>query len=241
MLRSAPFLRVLDFERLKQDPNLQCWSAQPTDSFAIDFSGISFDAANIFSGDAMICRCRLLLTLVLTTSAGCASAQVGRPSDSVLKSPDSVVTPYASGAKPFNPFAVPTGLLLCHLLPRNPAWPQGFIVFEFEDGTLMINDRLIDAAYDSVGTPRLLVVSATEKLGGQPPIMHGFSVSFPDDKPATGFHIVNSSAGGGTLEPPRDVLPPAMIADSRNLLLYLWSHRCERGRAEPTPGTMSSD
>jgi hypothetical protein len=169
-------------------------------------------------------RSRFFLLVVAITSVACASGQLVKPSDSVVKAS-------VSSVRPFNPFGLPTSALLCHSLLRKPTWPQGFVIFEFEDGTLMVNDRLIDAAYDSLGTPRLLVITATEKVDGQPPIMHGFSTSFPDGKPATGFHLVNLPSGGGAPEPPREALLPTMIAESRTLSAYLWSHRCERGKA----------
>lgn len=130
--------------------------------------------------------------------------------------------------KPFDPLGLPTSALLCHVLALPKSAPPSSIGFQFEDGTLLVNDRLISVVYDSVGSPFLLVMNATEKLGDGQPIMHLMSVSFPSGEPAVGFQFVQSPNGGDTTAPKREPLSPAMLAESRNFAVWLWNHRCSR-------------
>jgi hypothetical protein len=152
----------------------------------------------------MILHNRYLLVLALA-NASCASAQP---------------------IKPFDPLGVPTGTVRCRPLPLPATAPPSSVGFQLEDGTLLINDRLISAVYDSLGVPRLLVVTATEQLAGGHPIMHVLSASFPTSEPAMGFQLVQPLGDDGTTESPREALSSAMIAESRDLAVWLWKHRC---------------
>jgi hypothetical protein len=157
----------------------------------------------------MISGNRLLLGLALVTNAGCASAQPVKPIDPVR----------------FDPLHLPGAKFMCRPRPLPETAPPKFIHFEFEDGELMINDRFIAAVYDPLGGPRLLIVNAAEEVKDGPPVAHVFSVAFPDDSPAIGFHLV-APPGVDDRTVPREALSPAMITKSRDLMTWLWNHRC---------------
>jgi hypothetical protein len=159
-------------------------------------------------------RNRHFLLLVLATSAGCASTQLG---------------------KPFSPLGVPTGALLCRSVPLPLTVPPGHVAFEFEDGTEMVNDRLMSLLYDSVGVPRLLVMLATEQSGYGRPIRHVVSVSFEPGKPGRGFTLITPPGSENSTDLPREALSSAMLEESRNLMVWLWNHRCNRGPTGETP------
>jgi hypothetical protein len=162
----------------------------------------------------MISGNQLFVSLVLLTNAGCASSPRARPTEPVR----------------FDPLYLPGATLLCRPKPV-PFTTLPVVVFEFEDGELMVSDRLINAAYDSLGGPRLLVMTATESAPDGSPIMHALSVSYPDDSPATGFRAV-SPPGVDESAVPREVLSPAMITKSRDLMVWLWNHRCSPERIQ---------
>jgi hypothetical protein len=157
-------------------------------------------------------RSRQIPLVVLLLNTACASVHVASP----------------QAVKPFDPFGLPGSVLLCRARALPKSAPPGSIGFQFEDGTLLVNDRLISIAYDSVGNPFLLVMNATEKLGDGQPIMHLMSVSFPSGEPAEGFQFVQSPNAGDTTEPKREPLSSAMLTESRNLAVWLWNHRCSR-------------
>jgi hypothetical protein len=153
----------------------------------------------------MILECRKVLILFLLVDTGCATAQ---------------------SVKPFDPLGLPTSTLLCRPLPSPQTLRHGTRAFQFEDGVLLVDDRLMSAVYDSVGNPLLLVMTATSRVGDTQPTMHELSVSFPADGPAEGFQLVRAPSAGDAIEPKREVLSPGMIAESRSLAVWLWDHRC---------------
>jgi hypothetical protein len=161
----------------------------------------------------MISRNRHFLVLVLVANASCASAQL---------------------AKPFDPLHVPTGTFRCRPRPLPTTAPPSTVGFQLEDGTLLFNDRLISAVYDSLGVPLLLVVTATERLADNRHVMHVLSVSFPTDEAPTGFRLVQPSGDQSTTESPREALSPDMVAESRDLAVWLWKHRCGRNQQQQT-------
>lgn len=156
----------------------------------------------------MISPDRCLLFLVLATNAGCARVQHGRP---------------------FDPLGAPTGPLLCRSETLPATAPPGSVAFQFENGTELINDRLIGAVYDSLGLPLVLFMTATEKPADGRPIMHALTAAFPIGKPATGFQLVSRPGDDTRTDPPRETLSPTMIGESRSLMVWLWNHRCNKG------------
>lgn len=168
----------------------------------------------------MIALNRKTLMVLLLANSGCASVQVAN-------------TPLAEA---FDPLGLPTSALLCHVLTLPNKAPPHSIGFQFEDGTLLINDRLISAVYDSVGNPMLLIMNATEKPRTGEPIMHSVSVSFPTGEAGTGFQFVNprDEMSQSNHEP----LSPAMVKEAQNLAVWLWNHRCPQNSVNTgiTPG-----
>ena len=134
-------------------------------------------------------------------------------------------TPGAGGAAESvnGPFAIPTGKLLCqpHALPRSA--PPGLLGYQFEDGRLTANERVMQAAYDSTGHPVFLVVLAPERTADGTSATHALSVSFPDNAPSTGFRVPHpEQRNDTTIEP----LPAPMVAQAHSLAVWLWNHRC---------------
>jgi hypothetical protein len=156
----------------------------------------------------MIARNRKILTLLLLTNSGCATVQLAS----------------THLAEPFDPLGLPTSALLCHVLTLPNKAPPNSIGFQFQDGTLLINDRLISAVYDSVGNPMLLIMNATEKPVVGDAIMHSVSVSFPKGEPGIGFQFVNPR--DDTIKSQHEPLSPSMIKEAQNLAAWLWNHRC---------------
>ena len=130
-----------------------------------------------------------------------------------------------------NPFAIPRSTLLCRRsqLPRSA--PPGLIGYQFEDGRLTVDDRLIGPAYDSTGRPVMMVITATEKLASGERAMHVLSISFPDNQPHSGFRVLHpENRLDNSIEP----LSASAVAQAHDLAVWLWNHRCMGD--EPAPG-----
>ena len=160
-------------------------------------------------------RTRFLLALLLVVTAGCASAPARAPA----------VKPEAVSG--FEPFRLPGAVLMCRVKALPPSTPPSWLAFEFEDGTLMIDDRLIGVAYESLGNPRVLVMTATERTVGGEPNMHAYSISFPDSAPPTALHGVISGPGQAPSRSKPEHLSAPAIANARDLMVWLWNHRCK--------------
>jgi hypothetical protein len=138
-------------------------------------------------------------------------------------------TPSAAGAAATDsgngPFAVPTGKLLCqpHGLPRSA--PPGLLGYQFEDGRLTANERVMQAAYDSTGHPVFLVVLAPERAADGTSAAHALSVSFPANAPSSGFRVLHPEQRNDTTTEP---LSAPLVAHARSLAVWLWNHRCNR-------------
>jgi hypothetical protein len=152
---------------------------------------------------------RLLLTVV---ALACQTSQA---------------TPSVAGAAASEsaegPFAIPTGKLSCgpYALPRSA--PPGLLGYQFHDRRLTVDERLMQAGYDSTGNPVMLVVTAPERMGDGQPATHVLSVWFPRDSPPSGFRVLHPEIRTDTTTEP---LSAAMVAQARNLAIWLWNHRC---------------
>lgn len=130
-------------------------------------------------------------------------------------------------AKRFEPFHLPGSIRTCRPKPVPQSSPAEWVALEFEDERSMVEERLIDVLYDSLGSPQLMVVAVTENRGNSDTVFRAFIVSFSDDGPGTGFQTVDGGVDDPTPGPPRDPLPQSMVLDARNLMIWLWNHRCK--------------
>jgi hypothetical protein len=156
------------------------------------------------------------LAVVIFTAFACTT------SAATSRAPSSTV---ARAAEESSTFAIPRGTLLCRRkeLPRSA--PAGLIGYQFEDGRLMVDDRLIGPAYDSTGRPIFLIMTATEKAANGDRALHVLSVFFPDNEPYSGFRVLHpENRQDNSIEP----LTPSMVAQAHDLAVWLWSHRCLR-------------
>jgi hypothetical protein len=128
-----------------------------------------------------------------------------------------------------DPVALPGLKFSCRILSLSGLPLHGAVGFQFEDGALLVNDRLISAVYDSLGNPLLLVITGTDSTRGAPGTVRGISVSFPAGEPAVGFQVVEVTTTSVRSETKREPLSRPMLAESRKLAKWLWGHRC----AEP--------
>lgn len=167
-------------------------------------------------GFTLTLRSRNLVLLALAGTVSCASAQSGS---------SSVLAPRA-----FNPLKFPDSTFLCGSRSAPARAPHGSVSFDFEDGRLLVDDRLIGTVYDSVGAPRLLVLTATEKVQDSVPVVHVVSVSFPSGQPATGFEVIRRIGDEG-VNPPRKQLSAESLSQSGVLARWLWRHRCREDHA----------
>jgi hypothetical protein len=162
------------------------------------------------------------LAVVIFTALACMTSPATR------RAPSNTVAPAAEES---SPFAIPHSTLLCRRkeLPRSA--PAGLIGYQFEDGRLMLDDRLIGPAFDSTGRPIFLIMTATEKLANGERALHVLSVFFPDNEPYSGFRVLHpENRQDASIEP----LTPSMVAQAHDLAVWLWSHRCLRGPPAPT-------
>ena len=128
-----------------------------------------------------------------------------------------------SGSDVRDPFAIPGSTILCRRTEPPRSAPPGLIGFEFEDGRLTLEDRLIRAAYDSSGQPTMLVVTATEESIGGVHATHVLSASFPTKQPASGFRVLHPEKTYDTATEP---LSASSLQQARELAVWLWAHRC---------------
>jgi hypothetical protein len=156
-------------------------------------------------------RFLIALSVALVSDVSCVGAQR---------------SPALAGLRP------PDAELRCRALSLPPNTAPGSIAFQFEDGQLRVNDRLISAVYDSAGTPILLVVNATEQKGDET-VMHVYSFSFPTGGGASGFEVLDPLATTATREVPREQLSIQVVEQSRTLAEWLWAHRCESSAKAP--------
>ncbi len=154
-----------------------------------------------------------LLALLLVVITGCTSAPAVKPE-------------VANG---FEPFRLTGAVLMCRVKALPPSTPSTWLSLEFEDGSLNIDDRLIGVVYDSLGTPRVLAMTATERAVTGEPIMHAYRIAFTDTAPPSAIHGVISGPGEAPRRSKPERLSAPAIADARNLMLWLWNHRCKGG------------
>lgn len=163
------------------------------------------------------------LVVVVITALACRASQ----STSRARS-QTPVTPIASES---NAFAIPHSTLLCRRseLPRSA--PAGLIGYQFEDGRLTVDDRLINTAYDSTGRPVMLIMAAAEKLATGDRATHVLSVSFLPDAPYSGFRVLHpENRLDNTIEP----LSASAVAQAHDLAVWLWEHRCSGNVPAPS-------
>ena len=163
----------------------------------------------------------VVVAIVTTLGSACASVHTGsHPAGSAIP-------PAAAEQQPFEPFGIPKGEFRCR--PKELHTPRRDLLgFQFEDGVLMVNDRLISAVYDSLGRPVLEVTTATQLSPDGRPTMRVFSVSFPIDSAAHGFRVLHPETDDRATEP----LSAESISKARELALWLWRHRCT-GATQP--------
>lgn len=141
----------------------------------------------------------------------------------------------------FNPLAVPASSLRCVVLPRAAtdsakSYSTGL---HFEEGDDLVDDRTIEAFYDSLGTPVVLVLFARERSHSDIPVTHALSFRFGSGGVAVGFRLLDPpivdsigrplnanqlATGQQRLVP----LPIDMTTEARFLADWLWAHRCGR-------------
>jgi len=155
-------------------------------------------------------RVKMLLLLV---NVACAHAQV-------------TASPTPRSRPSSNPVGLPGLKYSCRVLPLDGSPLDGAVGFQFADGTVPVDDRLISAVFDSVGNPLILAITATESEGTAPGTVREVSVSFPTDEPAIGFQFLEPAAENTQTETTKKPLSRQMLADSRELAVWLWKHRC---------------
>ncbi|HJP60058.1 MAG TPA: hypothetical protein VJ865_08660 [Gemmatimonadaceae bacterium] len=158
--------------------------------------------------------CTLFAAILFTFLACRTSAATSRVAT------DATVAPIASE---FNPFAIPHSRLLCRRdeLPRSA--PAGLIGYEFQDGRLTADERVIRTAYDSAGRPVMLIMTVAEKLANGERATHILSTSFLDNKPYSGFRVLHpENRLDNTIEP----LSASAVKQAHDLAVWLWGHRC---------------
>ena len=170
-----------------------------------------FHTADRFIAMGFVRNCRWLVTLLAL------ACQTTQPTPSVA---GTAATESGNG-----PFAIPTGKLLCdsYALPRSA--PAGLLGYQFEDGRLTVNERVMQAAYDSTGRPVFLVVLAPERTAAGTSATHALSVSFPDNAPSTGFRVLHPEQRNDTTT---EALSAPLVAQARSLAVWLWNHRCNQ-------------
>lgn len=138
----------------------------------------------------------------------------------------------------FNALQTPQSDVACAKLPKAELPPNsGFAsAFEFEDQGDSAYQRKIDAAFDSTGSPLMLMVMAMQLRENQPSIMHVLKFRFVLGGMSSGVQMVGPLTRGpsvdgrrGELVPPtsQENLPTGVVSRAHDLGVWLWTHRCQ--------------
>ena len=150
----------------------------------------------------------------------------------------------AQERRALEPLAIPDGApIRCRVytdIPKDPSGSAGR-GFEFAIGRPLEDERVIVAAFDSVGRPRFLTEMVTHWSESGELAIHSVAARFADDSVVAGFHQRSRRDGRTAPQPPHDAAAvagapmPALSADERRqavtLAAWLWARRCGRGSA----------
>jgi hypothetical protein len=156
-------------------------------------------------------------TLALLAGVACASGPSIKPQ--TVKQSDLLSPPAAA--------------FFCRPKPLPSRAPPSAQLFEFEDRTLLVNDRLMSVVYDSVGVPLLFVMTGTEKKDGSQAVSFGLSASFPTGEAGTGFYFARPVGNDNPMEASPTPMAPEMVTEAKNLAVWLWNHRCKNASMKP--------
>ena len=138
----------------------------------------------------------------------------------------------------FSPLGLPRTKLLCHTLPRSPSDTSitYATALRFEEANDFNDSRVMDAAYDSAGTPVYLSVLATRAGPRREPVADAIVVRFGSAGSAAGLRVRTSNSdstgakgkesGLGSAAPALVPMSLAEASQARILAVWLWSHRC---------------
>jgi len=140
-----------------------------------------------------------------------------------------------------DPLYLPRAKLACRILGSadKPSLRPGLVAIRFLEGDGLIEDRTIDATYDSAGHPVYLTVLLAPHAHGEEIETEGFAIGFGIGETARGFVMTHrsaipsagspgsekSSAAASRLQP----LSSSQFASARTLAVWLWGHRCGKG------------
>lgn len=153
----------------------------------------------------------------------------------------------AQGDGSSDPLGLPRTSLRCQKLSTTPGSTSfgDAITLRFEEGGNFRDARVMDAAYDSVGTPIYLSVLATRADSGSPPVTHALVARFGSAATTAGWRVRRSASDSAAfksaesgLSAAASALEPMSLAEAsqaRALALWLWSHRCLGETHRPSP------
>lgn len=140
--------------------------------------------------------------------------------------------------RPFDPLRLPEQTLRCRVLSPDERPNHGLysVALHFEEGEDMKNDRTLEAAFDLIGSPVILVVVANEPRSPLGPITHALTFRFSAVGQSAGFQVIKdldprsdttrNSDHSSDGRPDPEPLSAAIVAQARVLAAWLWSHRC---------------
>lgn len=153
----------------------------------------------------------------------------------------------AQTAASYDPFAVPSGQLLCRIRPieAGDASPGVRQAYSFIEGDNPLRQRVMDVGYTAEGRPVFLtIVANAPELGGSL-VTHGVTAAFGREMFAVGLWMrgdaIADSAGVSTTDSTASMprgwhhLTEPEAARALSLSIWLWGRRCARnnGRGEP--------
>lgn len=147
-----------------------------------------------------------------------------------------------SGAPPllaqggaFNPLAPSVGLLSCQSLPPTDA-DSASVVLHVTDSSSVVPMRESVIAYDSVGTPLFMTVSAREKTGDDrkhalvirfEPVRRGARMLIGADGEPDSTFRPDPTVSAPDLPPGATPLMTSEIIRARDLAVWVWARRCK--------------